>query len=158
MLTVEQIARVAHEANRAYCTALGEHTVPPWDLAPVWQKDSLCAGVSEAMTDPNRTPEQSHAAWVEFKRKAGWTFGKYKRPEALQHPCLVPWDDLPDEQKVKDVLFLSIVNAISGHVVRSLTVEVTPSAPLPPAAAVEETTAPGGVEPKSKKRGKRSEV
>jgi hypothetical protein len=120
MLIAEQIARIAHEANRAYCTNLGDHTIPSWDAAPVWQRDSAIAGVKSALVDPSKTPEQSHFEWMEFKLKAGWKFGPTKRPEALEHPCLVPWSELPEEQKTKDRLFLAIVRA--AGVIEAVTV------------------------------------
>jgi len=114
MLTAEELVRIAHEANRAYCTTLGDHTIPSWDAAPEWQRESAIAGVTSALSDPGKTPEQSHAEWSEHKLKAGWKFGPIKRPEVLEHPCLVSWSELPAEQKVKDRLFLAIVNA-AGH-------------------------------------------
>jgi hypothetical protein len=114
MLTAEGIARIIHEANRAYCSVLGDHTIPSWDAAPVWQKESAIAGVKSALADPNKSPEQSHFEWMEFKLKAGWKHGLAKRPEVLEHPCIVSWADLPEDQKVKDRLFLSIVRAFSG--------------------------------------------
>lgn len=41
----EQIARVAHEVNRAYCKALGDDSQEVWELAPQWQRDSAIVGV-----------------------------------------------------------------------------------------------------------------
>jgi hypothetical protein len=32
-MTLEQIARVAHEVNRAYCQALGDQSQPAWEDA-----------------------------------------------------------------------------------------------------------------------------
>jgi hypothetical protein len=32
----------------------------------------------------------------------------------MTHPCTVPYEDPPDEQKAKDILFLGIVAALSG--------------------------------------------
>ena len=115
MLTAEQIARMAHEANRAYCRILGDHTIPSWDAAPVWQRDSAIAGVESALADPSKTPEQSHFEWMDYKLKAGWKHGPTKRPEVLEHPCLVSWAELPEEQKVKDCLFLAIVRAVTAR-------------------------------------------
>jgi hypothetical protein len=37
---IDQVARVCHEANRAYCQTLGDNSQPAWDDAPEWQKDS----------------------------------------------------------------------------------------------------------------------
>ena len=76
------------------------------------------------MADADKTPDKLHAEWVDHKVKAGWKHGPVKRPEALEHPCIVPWAELSEEQKVKDVLFLSIVNAVSGSSARVLTIEM----------------------------------
>ena len=32
-----------------------------------------------------------------------------------EHPCLVPWEDLEEKDKVKDILFRKIVNAVYYH-------------------------------------------
>ena len=34
-MTVQDIARVAHELNKAYCESMGDHSQPDWDNAPV---------------------------------------------------------------------------------------------------------------------------
>ena len=35
---------------------------------------------------------------------------------AKQHPCLVPYDDLPESQRRKDTLFFAIVTALSQEI------------------------------------------
>lgn len=45
-MTPEQIARVVHEVNRAYCEALGDTSQPKWEDAPQWQRDSAMLGVT----------------------------------------------------------------------------------------------------------------
>ena len=35
-MNVEQIAKVAHEVNRALCQAFGDDTQMPWEEAPMW--------------------------------------------------------------------------------------------------------------------------
>jgi hypothetical protein len=42
----------------------------------------------------------------------GWKYGKEKDPEKKEHPCLVPYYELPSEQKVKDHLFKHMVETI----------------------------------------------
>ena len=44
-LSVGEVARVAHEVNRAYCAALGDVSQLQWDEAPEWQKKSAITGV-----------------------------------------------------------------------------------------------------------------
>lgn len=111
--TNEEIARVAHEANRAlqiigYDIALS----PPWDAAPEWQKAPAVEGVGRALD--GETPESLHDSWCQHKRADGWVYGPVKSLEALTHPCLVPYEDLPPEQKVKDAVFAAIVRAMSN--------------------------------------------
>lgn len=105
------IARVAHEANRAYCEAIGDWTQPPWYMAPSWQVESACQGVRFHLEN-DMTPEQSHENWMRQKVADGWTWGPEKDPENKEHPCMVPYDMLPAEQQKKDHLFRAIVHAL----------------------------------------------
>lgn len=114
-LTPEQIARIAHEANRAYCFTLGDFSLPTWDQTPPWQKAGVIDGVKAALDDPNITPEKSHEGWLAAKLKAGWKYGVTKRPEVLEHPCVLPWAELSAEMRLKDVLFLAAINAVKDE-------------------------------------------
>lgn len=107
------IAMVAHELNRAYCRSIGDDSQPAWDEAPEWQQKSAIAGVEMHLANPDATPEESHQSWLDEKEKAGWTYGETKDVEKKQHPCCLPYDELPQEQKVKDYLFKAAVNYIS---------------------------------------------
>lgn len=112
MTAVEDIARVAHEANRAYQVATLDPAVSPhWDAAPQWQRDSAVDGVRQALA--GRTPQELHEGWCAFKIADGWTLGPVKDAEAKTHPCLVPYDALPLVQQRKDHLFAAIVGVLS---------------------------------------------
>lgn len=107
------IARVCHEANRAVQIATDDPAVSPaWEFAPDWQRQSAVEGVENALA--GATPEQLHESWCAFKSSSGWRFGQTKDEQLLTHPCLVPYADLPAEQKAKDALFSAIVNALGG--------------------------------------------
>ncbi|MET0604283.1 MAG: RyR domain-containing protein [Baekduia sp.] len=106
----KQIARVCHEANRAWCEANGDTSQKPWDEADQWQRDSAIEGVTVALD--GATPAELHQAWCEAKTRDGWIYGEVKDAEAKTHPCLVAYADLPPEQRVKDVLFSAIVGAL----------------------------------------------
>ncbi len=112
MLNNEEIARVAHEVNRAYCTALGDDSQVPWDKAPEWQRETCVNGVEFHLTN-DKTPEESHQSWMDEKVAEGWVFGEVKDAEKKTHPCIVPYADLPLEQKIKDYLFSAVVATIS---------------------------------------------
>lgn len=113
---IEACARAAHETNRAYCIAIGDLSQPSWDDAPEWQKSSARNGVRGALG--GNTPEESHAGWMKEKLAAGWAWGPTKDPAAKLHPCIVPYDKLPLEQREKDTLYLAVVRATAkalGH-------------------------------------------
>lgn len=109
---IEQIARVAHEVNRAYCLALGDTSQAPWEDAPQWQKDSAINGVKFHLDNPSAGADHSHNAWWAEKEAAGWKYGPVKDAEKKEHPCCVPYDQLPVEQRAKDYLFRGLVHAI----------------------------------------------
>lgn len=111
-MNVFDIARIAHEANRQLCLALGDLSQPIWEEAPEWQRDSAVNGVNFHRQDPDATPEKSHEAWMAQKVREGWTYGPVKDPEAKQHPCMVAYSDLPPLQRAKDHLFRGICHAL----------------------------------------------
>lgn len=94
-------AMMAHEANREYCQLLGDDSQVPWDEAPEWQKDSAIAGVSAIHAKPDTSPEASHESWMAQKLEDGWIYGAEKDEDAKEHPCILAYDALPDEQKLK---------------------------------------------------------
>jgi hypothetical protein len=108
MALIEAIARVAHETNRAYCQSLGDHSQPAWQDAPGWQKESARMGVDLHLSG-DFGPEASHVAWMQQKLDEGWSYGPVKDPEKKEHPCMVPFADLPREQQAKDYIFRAVV-------------------------------------------------
>lgn len=107
---VENIASICHEANRAFCTTLGDLSHKPWSEAPEWQKDSARKGVELHLTG-DHGPEASHESWMKQKIDDGWKYGEAKDEAAKTHPCLVPFSQLDENQQMKDKLFISIVHA-----------------------------------------------
>lgn len=107
------IARIVHEANRALCVTLGDTSQVPFDEAPVWQKESCLDGIWNIQEGKITSPQGSHESWLEHKRKDGWKYGAVKDAEKKEHPCFVPFDELPPEQQYKDKLFFAIVTALS---------------------------------------------
>ena len=49
-----------------------------------------------------RLARMEHDRWMTAKRQDGWRYGPNKINEAKTHPCLVPFDELPSEEKDKD--------------------------------------------------------
>ena len=111
-MTREQIARVCHEVNRAYCECYGDFSQPTWEEAPEWQKDSALAGVDLHLNNTDADASASHEAWVAHKLADGWKYGLIKDSVAKTHPCLMPFYGLPIYQRAKDFIFKAVVHSL----------------------------------------------
>jgi hypothetical protein len=109
----ERTARLVHEVNRAWQGEHGDEAPSvPWDSESEHIRQTTIAGVRRARTGV--TPQQHHDAWCQAKRAAGWVYGPAKNEEAKTHPCLRPYDQLPDYQQAKDRVFIAIVRELTA--------------------------------------------
>lgn len=110
---IHKAAKAAHEANRAICLLNEEDVVyPTWDDCPEEIRQSSIAGVKFLLDNPDATPEDQHKSWVKFKLDNGWVFGEKKDEVRKTHPCLVPYHELPKEQRIKDLAYQRVVRSI----------------------------------------------
>lgn len=111
---IEKIARTAHDAIRGWCLANGQKEIPEWADAPEWMvfatRESVAA-VLENLGMP--ASDQQHDQWMAEKFRDGWVFGPKKDPEKKTHPLLIPFEDLPEVERMKDTLINSIVVALA---------------------------------------------
>lgn len=67
----------------------------PMDLSSVKLPESLLQ-LSELIA------ENVHEVWAKSRMDEGWTYGE-KRDDMLKtHPCLIPYNELPEEEKAYD--------------------------------------------------------
>lgn len=111
-MNLEAIAKICHEVNRAYCAALGDNSQPAWEEAPEWQRKSAVTGVEFTLANPNAAASDSHESWLREKALDGWRYGPVKNPTTKEHPCFVPYLELPVEQRTKDYLFQAVVRSV----------------------------------------------
>lgn len=43
-----------------------------------------------------------HEVWAESRISEGWQYGEDRSDTLKQHPCLVPYEDLPENEKAYD--------------------------------------------------------
>ncbi len=43
-----------------------------------------------------------HEVWAEARIRQGWKYGEQRNDELKTHPCLVPYEELPEEEKEYD--------------------------------------------------------
>jgi hypothetical protein len=115
-MKVEDIARIAHEVNKAYCESIGDNSQVSWEDAPEWQKSSAINGVQFHIDNPGATPEKSHESWMKQKTEEGWNYGPIKDPALKEHPCYLPYNELPQEQKAKDYIFRQIIHSCKSFI------------------------------------------
>jgi hypothetical protein len=115
-MTLENVAQIAHEINKAYCHSIGDNSQPSWENAPDWQKTSAIKGVDFHLNNPDATPENSHESWLREKEADGWKYGPVKDAEKKEHPCFRPYNELPDDQRSKDYLFRQIIHSLKPYI------------------------------------------
>lgn len=49
-----------------------------------------------------RMAENVHDVWAQTRLSQGWTYGPERNDAEKKHPCLVPYSELPEEEKVYD--------------------------------------------------------
>ncbi|MBR6757590.1 MAG: Ryanodine receptor Ryr [Bacteroidaceae bacterium] len=46
--------------------------------------------------------ENVHEVWAKTRIEQGWTYGEERNDVLKHHPCLIPYDELPEEERVYD--------------------------------------------------------
>ena len=72
-----------------------DYTPEPMDLSSVDLPESLIQ-LSE------RIAENVHEVWAKARIDEGWTYGEKRDDIHKKHPCLVSYDELPEEEKEYD--------------------------------------------------------
>lgn len=43
-----------------------------------------------------------HEVWAKNRMEQGWVYGEERNDELKSHPCLIPYEDLPEVEKAYD--------------------------------------------------------
>ncbi|MEL6727360.1 MAG: RyR domain-containing protein [Pseudomonadota bacterium] len=111
---IEKIARTAHDAIRGWRLANGQEEIPEWADAPDWMLAATKESVSAVLKNLGMSASAQHDQWVAAKKRDGWKFGHTKDPIAKTHPLLIPFDQLPEVERMKDTLINAIVAALAS--------------------------------------------
>jgi hypothetical protein len=49
-----------------------------------------------------RLAKNTHDVWAQERIARGWTFGRERSDARKEHPSLIPYDELPEPEKVYD--------------------------------------------------------
>jgi len=108
----ERRAKFVYEGARLHAVQLQCPVIPkPWnereeDFTTQFREliEGLCRG-----TRKFKDPKTAHDSWVKKYLEMGWHYGKQYNPERKIHPDLVPYEELDPKERVKDQVFLALV-------------------------------------------------
>ncbi len=76
------------------------HGLPSYTPQPI---DTSGVELSpEILELTERLAEHAHEIWAKQRLLDGWTLGPQRDDTKKQHPCLIPYADLPDSEKQYD--------------------------------------------------------
>ncbi len=109
---VARIAEVVHEALRAWKLSAGEESHPHWNEAPEWMRSSTLESVRFRIANPSAPASVEHERWMAERARDGWRRGPEKDETAKTHPMMIPYAELPEDERKKDALIISVVDAL----------------------------------------------
>lgn len=109
MIDKIRVARGVHAAIRAYNESIGDAALPAWDDLDAQLQASTMSGVEACLN--GATPRQQHENWMATRIADGWVYGPKTDRAAKINQCLVPYTELPYEQRIKDEVFQAAVRS-----------------------------------------------
>jgi len=110
MFDVLEVAKTVHAVTRAYSYAIGQAELPPeWEHLPNKEKALSKNLIAEAISHLICTPQELHETWVKEKCERGWIHGLERDYDNKKHPCLVEWAELPEEEKIRDQMIVTLI-------------------------------------------------
>ena len=103
---------MCHNVNIIWCLENNDFTQKDWVNAEKWQRDSAIKGVEFRINNPDLPHDAQHNSWMKDKVDDGWIYGEVKDFDKKTHPCIVPFNQLPEFQQKKDAIFCAIVDAL----------------------------------------------
>lgn len=115
------VARVCHEAGRAWCIEMFEagarpsSTVPlPWDDLDREDREAAVAAVRFLLERPGCTPQEIHEHWRRMQTAAGWTHGPVLLAAQKRDPRMTAFFNLPDHRQAQLRLSQAVVKVLSA--------------------------------------------
>jgi hypothetical protein len=113
-MKLELLGKLIHYSISAFKVSIGEEPYSSWEEATENHKN-LCIGVAKKITeDKDVSAKEIHDYWVEWAKT-----------HAPYHSSIIDFDDLSSNDKIKDEIAISIIQAFTKY--RNLENELTNS-------------------------------
>ncbi len=104
-LREEYIANIRHIGWVAYQIAVQQ---PYNEKMNKDQFESHINGIRFQDEHLDNTLAQNHENWMKMKLSQGWVYGEVKDFDKKKHPDLIPYDDLPAVEQLKNTAVLTV--------------------------------------------------
>jgi len=107
----EEIARLIYEATRIEAGWSNRPVVPEaWEQRDEKFRKQFIEIVSQYLSMQELpSPEEAHISWMDAYLLMGWQYGETRNPIKKTHPDILPFDQLPKDERDKDAIFLSFL-------------------------------------------------
>ena len=112
----QAIARVIHAAFRQMRKEQGNDPKPEWENVDADEREMFVEGVTFIRKNPRMTPAEIHDLWARKKAEQGYVQGDKKCDATKTSNCFVPYSELSEIEKLKDVLFRDMVLSLTTKV------------------------------------------
>ncbi len=76
----------------------------------------------ELMTLVEDMAKNVHEVWAQSRIEQGWTYGEERSDVLKQHPCLIPYEELPEVEKAYDrdtaLSTLKLINKLGFRIIK----------------------------------------
>ena len=113
---ITTIAKIIYEATRLEAEWSKRRIVPEkWEKRDDKFKAQFIDIIGKYLSqDELLTPEEIHNSWMKSYIDMGWKYGEVRDVVERTHPDILPFGELPKDEKDKDAIFLAIVWAIKN--------------------------------------------
>ena len=107
----EKIAKIIYEATRIEAKWSERSIVPEkWENRDEKFKKQFIDIIDKYLSQEKLpTPEEAHNSWVQSYIDMGWKYGEKRDVEKKTHPDILPFSQLPKDERDKDAIFLVVV-------------------------------------------------
>ena len=107
----EEIARAIYEATRIEANWSKRSIVPEkWEDRDEKFRTQFVEIIDKYLkTDKLPTPSDAHDSWMKSYFDMGWKYGEVRDVDKKTHPDLLPFDELSQDERDKDAIFLAFV-------------------------------------------------
>lgn len=111
-----KIAEILHNAISAILRTDGS-VIVPWEALNDVLKDRAADTVRRLMdrmegAECGIPDKELHDLWHANMIDMGWYYGPTYSLEQKLHPSMIPFDELPDDEKIKDAIWSGIIYAL----------------------------------------------